>query len=94
MKNRIEGAEKPWIDQLGQIITIDHCINACSNAGSLFLKELEFNPKIKDNEHIRTDYERSRIIMNKMRENYERAKAVLEGAGKKPRLLMPRTRKP
>lgn len=90
MKNRIDDAEKPWLDQEGRPITIDHCINACYLAASLLLKELEFNPKIKDNEHMKTEYERSRIIVNKFRENYERVKAVMESAGKKPRLLMPR----
>jgi hypothetical protein len=93
MKSRIEDAEKPWLDQEGKIINVDQCINACYLAGSLFLKELEFNPKIKDNEHIKVEYERSRIIMGKMKENYERAKAVMESVGKKPKFLMPRARK-
>jgi hypothetical protein len=90
MKNKIEDAEKPWLDQEGKIINVDQCINACYLASSLFLKELEFNPKIKDNEHIKQEYERSRIIMGKMKENYERAKAVLETAATRPRFLIPK----
>lgn len=89
-ENRIEDAEKSWTDQEGHAINIDQCINACYLAASLLLKELEFNNRIKDNEHAKAEYERSRIIMNKMRENYERAKAVMESAGKKPKLLVPR----
>jgi hypothetical protein len=93
MKNRIEDAEKPWTDQEGKIINVDQCINACFLAGSLFLQQLEFNPRIKENEHARSEYERSRIIMNYMKENYERIKAVLEIAGKKPKFLMPKAKR-
>jgi len=88
-KNRITDETEPWKDQTGKAINIDQCISACYLAASLLLRDLEFNDKIKDNEHIRADYERARIIVNKMRENYERAKAVMENAGKRPKLIVP-----
>ena len=93
-ENRTEDTKKPWTDQEGKIINVDQCINACYLAGSLLLRDLEFNDKIKDNEHAKVEYERSRIIMNKMKENYEQMKAAIETAGKRPKLIMPGRKNP
>ena len=85
---KTDDIEAPWLDQANKIITVDDCINALYLAGSLFLKEAEFNEKIKENPHSKYEYEKGRIIMNKLRENYERAKAIMEPT--KPKLLTPR----
>lgn len=86
-KNKIEDAEKPWTDQAGKVITISDCISACWLAGSVLLKELEFNERVKENEHSKYEYERARIIMNQLRINYERALAAM---AQKPKLLIPK----
>lgn len=86
-KSKIDDAESPWTDQTGKVITIEDCISACWLAGSVLLKELEFNPKVKENEHSKNEYERARIIINRMKENYER---VLAAMPQKPKLVIPK----
>ena len=87
-ENRIDDYTEPWKDQFGKIITLEDCINACYLAGSLFLKETEFNPRIKDNPIAKAEYERSRIIMVKLRDNYERALKIMREH--KPKKLIPK----
>jgi len=64
---------KPWLDKEGKIITVGDCIDALNTSMSLILKEITYNRALMDGPAVKAEYERKRLIIEKIKTSYEMA---------------------
>jgi len=63
-----------WEDSAGQPINLDEVVDACYISCSVLAKEIEFNPKVKDDAKFLAQYKRSLEVMGVVRNRFELAR--------------------